>query len=114
MPAIDGTDNNYVPVTGEDFTILFNRRSGEMVRYRAGGVEMLAEGESLTPNFWRAPTDNDFGAGLQRRYAVWNDPQMRLASFNASMEDGLAVVKAEYEIAAVGGRLTMTYRINNA
>ncbi|MBQ6045595.1 MAG: DUF4981 domain-containing protein [Bacteroidales bacterium] len=114
LPVIDAADRNYIPVSGDGFTVLFNRRSGAMVSYSAGGVEMLAEGESLTPNFWRAPTDNDFGAGLQRRYAVWNDPQMRLTSIESSMEDGLAVVKSEYEIAAVSGKLTMIYRINNA
>ncbi|MBR4228265.1 MAG: DUF4981 domain-containing protein [Bacteroidales bacterium] len=114
LPVIDAADRNYIPVSGDGFTVLFNRRSGAMVSYSAGGVEMLAEGESLTPNFWRAPTDNDFGAGLQRRYAVWKDPQMRLTSIESSMEDGLAVVKSEYEIAAVSGKLTMIYRINNA
>ena len=114
LPVIDQTDRNYIPVSGAGFTILFNRRSGSMVSYNVGGVDMLAEGESLTPNFWRAPTDNDFGANLQRRYAAWNNPQMRLASIDASMVDGLAVVKAEYEIAAVSGSLTMTYRINNS
>lgn len=114
LPAVDNTDRQYVIVSGDCFTVLFNRRSGAMVRYAANGVEMLAEGESLTPNFWRAPTDNDFGAGLQRRYSVWNNPQMRLSSIDATMDGGLAVVKAEYEIAAVSGRLTMTYRINNS
>ena len=113
LPVIDTTDRNYIPVSGDGFTVLFNRRSGAIVRYCVGGVEMLAEGESLTPNFWRAPTDNDFGAGLQRRYAVWKDPQMRLTSINASMEDSLAVVKAAYDIAAVSAKLAMTYRINN-
>lgn len=113
LPVIDTTDRNYIPVSGDGFTVLFNRRSGAIVRYCVGGVEMLAEGESLTPNFWRAPTDNDFGAGLQRRYAVWKDPQMRLTSLDSSMEDGLAVVKASYDIAAVSGKLAMTYRINN-
>ena len=113
LPVIDTTDRNYIPVSGDGFTVLFNRRSGSIVRYSVGGVEMLAEGESLTPNFWRAPTDNDFGAGLQRRYSVWKDPQMRLTSINASMEDGLAVVKAAYDIAAVSAKLAMTYRINN-
>ena len=114
LPEIDEADRSFISVSGAGFNILFNRRSGAIVSYNAGGVDMLAEGESLTPNFWRAPTDNDFGAGLQRRYAVWNNPQMRLTSINASMEDGLAVVKSEYEIAAVSGRLTMAYRINNS
>ena len=114
LPVIDAADRNYIPVSGDGFTVLFNRRSGAIVRYFAGGVEMLAEGESLTPNFWRAPTDNDFGAGLQRRYAVWKDPQMRLTSIESAMEDGLAVVRAEYDIPDVSGKLAMTYRINNA
>jgi len=114
LPSIDGSDRNYIPVSGDGFTVLFSRRSGAIVRYFAGGVEMLAEGESLTPNFWRAPTDNDFGAGLQRRYAVWKDPQMRLTSIESAMEDGLAVVRAKYDISVVSGKLAMTYRINNA
>ena len=114
LPVIDAADRNYIPVSGDGFTVLFNRRSGAIVRYFAGGVEMLAEGESLTPNFWRAPTDNDFGAGLQRRYAVWKDPQMRLTSIESAMEDGLAVVCVEYDIPDVSGKLAMTYRINNA
>ena len=114
LPVIDEVDRSFISVSGAGFNVLFNRRSGAIVSYNAGGVDLLAEGESLTPNFWRAPTDNDFGAGLQRRYAVWNNPQMRLTSINASMEDGLAVVKSEYEIAAVSGRLTMAYRINNS
>ena len=113
LPVIDDSDRNYLSVSGDGFELLFQRRTGALVRYFAGGVELLAEGESLSPNFWRAPTDNDFGASLQRRYAAWKEPQMRLTSLKAEMEDGLAVVRAEFEIAAVSGRLTMQYRINN-
>ena len=114
LPVIDETDRQYVTVSGDSFTVLFSRRSGAIVRYCVDGVEMLAEGESLTPNFWRAPTDNDFGAGLQRRYAVWKDPGLQNAEFKVSMEDGLAVVSVLYKLSAVGGTLGMTYRINNA
>ncbi len=114
VPVIDGTDRNYITVSGDGFTVLFQRRTGAIVRYCVDGVEMLAEGESVTPNFWRAPTDNDFGAGLQRRYAAWKDPGLQLASLDASVEDGLAVVKAEFNLTAVGAKLSMTYRINNA
>ena len=113
LPVIGEGDRNFLSVSGDGFELLFQRRTGALVRYFAGGVELLAEGESLSPNFWRAPTDNDFGAGLQRRYAAWKEPQMRLTSLKAEMEDGLAVVRAEFEIAAVSGRLTMQYRINN-
>ena len=48
---------------------------------------MLKEGEALTPNFWRAPTDNDFGAGLQNKYAAWKNPGIKLTDFNYKVEN---------------------------
>ncbi|MFQ8806146.1 MAG: hypothetical protein ACLR8Y_15065 [Alistipes indistinctus] len=39
---------------------MFNRSTGWLDSYKAEGVEMLKAGYSLRPNFWRAPTDNDF------------------------------------------------------
>ena len=114
LPTIDDSDRNYIPVTGDNFCILIARRSGYIVSYKVDGTEMLAEGASITPNFWRAPTDNDFGAGLQRRFAVWKNPQIRLVSLNSEMADGLAVVTAEYQIPDVNGKLSLQYRINNA
>ena len=114
LPRIVSYDRQYVPVAGENFAILFSRRTGFIESYKVDGVDFLAEGAAITPNFWRAPTDNDYGAFLQRRYAVWNKPEMKLVDFSADMEDGLAVVKASYEMPAVSGALTLTYRINNA
>ena len=38
---------------------------------------MLQEEYSVTPNFWRAPTDNDYGAGLQNNFAAWKNPAMK-------------------------------------
>ncbi len=114
FPSIDDTDRNYIPVSGEGFNILIARRTGYIVSYNVDGVEMLAEGASITPNFWRAPTDNDFGAGLQRRYSVWKNPQIRLTAMNSEMVDGLAVVTAEYQIPDVSATLSLQYRINNA
>lgn len=57
---------------------VFNRSTGWLDSYKAEGVEMLKAGYSLRPNFWRAPTDNDFGANLQTKYAVWKQPAMEL------------------------------------
>ena len=34
--------------------------------------------ENVRPNFWRAVTDNDMGAGLHKKYAVWREPKMNL------------------------------------
>ena len=112
-PVIRDNDRNYLVVTGEDFRIEFNKRDGFLCLYEADGLSYLKEGSVLKPNFWRAPTDNDFGAGLQNKYRVWLNPELKLTSLEQRMEDGLAVVEAAYDIPAVRGQLALTYVINN-
>ena len=68
---------------------------------------------SLTPNFWRAPTDNDFGANLQHKYAIWKNPELKLTSLKHAIENDQAVVRAEYDMKPMGGKLFLTYIINN-
>jgi len=55
-------------VRGERFAVTFNG-GGDLVSYVYQGRELLQE--PLVPNFWRAPTDNDFGGSWQTRLAVW-------------------------------------------
>jgi beta-galactosidase len=68
---------------------------------------MLLDHESITPEFWRAPTDNDYGAGLQNRFAVWKNPQMRLKEFEVDDNE----VEATYEMPDVKATLKMTYTL---
>lgn len=112
-PVVLDNDRYYLIVKGEDFTIEFNRKNGFLSRYDADGMKMLDEGAQLTPNFWRAPTDNDFGAGLQHRNAVWKNPELKLTSLKQSAENNLATIRAEYDMPAVNGKLSLTYVINN-
>ena len=112
-PVVRNNDNNYLIVTGEDFRIEFDKHNGYLCHYEADGLSYLKEGSVLKPNFWRAPTDNDFGAGLQNRYRVWLNPELKLTSLDQRMENGLAIVETRYDIPAVKGQLALTYVINN-
>ena len=113
VPVIKDNDHNYLIVEGENFIIEFNKHNGYLSRYEADGMQLLNQGAQLTPNFWRAPTDNDYGAGLQHRYAVWKNPGLKLTSLKQSIENEQAIVQAEYEMKAVKGKLFLTYVINN-
>ena len=113
VPVIKDNDHNYLIVEGENFIIEFNKHNGYLSRYEADGMQLLNPGAQLTPNFWRAPTDNDYGAGLQHRYAVWKNPGLKLTSLKQSIENEQAIVQAEYEMKAVKGKLFLTYTINN-
>ncbi|MGN0310019.1 MAG: glycoside hydrolase family 2 TIM barrel-domain containing protein [Bacteroides sp.] len=116
VAAVNATDheNGYrLLVEGENFRIEFNRQTGLLSKYRVKGVDYLLEGETLKPNFWRAPTDNDFGAGLQRRYRVWKEPKMKLSSLKHNADEtGIVTVEAAYELMDVQAKLLLTYRIN--
>lgn len=62
-------NENTVKVTGEGFSVAFDKKAGVMNSFKKGETEMLLAG--LVPNFWRAPIDNDFGNDLYKRSRVW-------------------------------------------
>lgn len=100
-------------VEGDDWQVMFGR-DGFVNRYSVGAQELLTGEGALRPSFWRAPTENDLGAGLDRKYKVWKAPELNLKDFTAQTEEGVAVVRARYELPAVEAVLEMTYRINGA
>lgn len=110
-PTVEEADRNYLIVTGNDFRIEINKHNGFLNRYDAGGQTFIEEGHALTPNFWRAPTDNDYGAGLQRKYAAWRTPEIKLTSLKHKDNDNQIVVEARYDMPAVKAQLELTYTI---
>ena len=100
-------------VEGDRWTAFFSR-DGFLSRYCTDGRELLAEGASLRPQFWRAPTENDLGAALDRRQGVWKNPEMKLESFEARQAEAGAVVTARYSLPGTGASLTLVYRIDGA
>ncbi|MBL7968626.1 MAG: DUF4981 domain-containing protein [Prolixibacteraceae bacterium] len=67
--ATSKTEGNQIIVEGQGFKIIFNNEEATIKSYQLEGKEMLQAGP--VPNFWRAPTDNDFGNGLDKRSRVW-------------------------------------------
>ena len=112
VPVVEDNDSYYLIVKGENFHIDFERRNGYLSLYDVNGLSILDEGAQLTPNFWRAPTDNDMGAGLQKKYLAWKNPEIKLTSLEHATENGLVVVTAKYDMPTVSAKLTLTYRIN--
>jgi beta-galactosidase len=110
---IRDNDEQYLIVDGTDYTVEFSKYSGYLSRYTVKGRDLMKAGSELKPNFWRAPTDNDMGAGLQKKYGVWKDPEIHLIKLDKEIEKDQAVIRAEYEMKSVNGRLFITYRINN-
>lgn len=104
-------DVNYLIVKNGEVQIEFSRRSGYLEKYVVRNTQLLQEGSTLSPNFWRAPTDNDYGAWLQQRYQVWKNPDIRLKELKHSQKGDAVVVEANYEMPQVKAQLTLSYTI---
>jgi beta-galactosidase len=70
------TSGTKLEVGGKDFRIIFNLEKGVMESLMAGGKEYLLKGP--VPDFWRPPTDNDYGNRMDRRLAVWKKAGERI------------------------------------
>ncbi len=98
---------SYVKFDAAGTTLTVGKWSGWIDYLDVDGQPMLIDRESLTPEFWRAPTDNDYGAWLQRRFEVWKTPQMKLK--DCQVGDNRVV--AQFEMPDVLATLTMTYTL---
>ena len=95
----------YLKLTTAGTALTIGKASGMIDYLDVDGSPMLVERQSVTPEFWRAPTDNDYGAWLQQRFGVWKNPQRKVKSFEVK-DDGAVVT---FELPDVKAMLTMTY-----
>lgn len=62
---------NKIEITERDFVVIFSKTEGCLKSYKFQNIELFKEGS--LPNFWRAPTDNDFGDLMPLRLKVWRE-----------------------------------------
>ncbi|WP_294594658.1 glycoside hydrolase family 2 TIM barrel-domain containing protein [uncultured Rikenella sp.] len=111
-PVIEPNTRAIVVVAGDN-KIYFSRWTGLMTDYTLDGKELVETGCALRPMFWRAPTDNDFGAGQQKRFALWKNPEMRLKSIkDSTLADGNILVTSVFDLPKLFATLTIDYTIN--
>lgn len=99
-------------IEGQNFYVYFNKKSGMISDYVVDGRSMLKEGTTIRPSFWRAPTDNDFGSGLQVRMRKWLNPALNLKDFKYEEKDNNIVVNTLYELPDVSATLIIDYVVN--
>lgn len=94
-------------------TVTINKNTGFIDYIDVNGKPILEDGYSLKPDFWRAPTDNDYGASLQTKLGVWKNPTFNLKSLKSENEGICQKVVAQYDMPEVKASLTLTYTLNS-
>ncbi|MBN2408117.1 MAG: DUF4981 domain-containing protein, partial [Candidatus Aminicenantes bacterium] len=101
-----------VILSGPDFEVRFDKSAGILNSYRYKGSDFLAKGPE--PNFWRAPTDNDFGNGMEKRCAVWREASANriLERFTVEPAGDAAVrLVASFNLPDVGSKHRTSYTV---
>ncbi len=95
------TDDAFV-IRRDGFAASVSKRSGFLSSIAWSGRELLQK--PLQPNFWRAPTDNDFGNYMHEWAAVWQQASRNLV-LSGPLEasrgpNGTVIVNAAYNALA--------------
>ena len=96
--------------------IEFNKQTGWMQRYEAGGAVLLTDTPVLKSNFWRsgAPFGRQRLAAGDAGDTAWleasHDPHLQL--FSTSTGNTMIIVRAEYTLPATSCLLHVSYTIN--
>ena len=103
--------DNVVAVTTPNLTFKIDRSTGLISEYAYNGKSLLGEGGTLKPNFWRAPTDNDMGAGLQKKFKAWKNPQMNLKNIDVKKDKkaNTVTILTSFDMPEVQGQMDITY-----
>ena len=103
--------NNVVAVTTPNLTFKIDRSTGLISEYAYNGKSLLGEDGTLKPNFWRAPTDNDMGAGLQKKFKAWKNPQMNLKNIDVKKDKktNSVTILTSFDMPEVQGQMDITY-----
>ena len=110
---INSENQKCIVIKGDNFQLDFNKKTGCLEKYQVGNMDFITEGGCLRPNFWRAPTDNDMGAGLQVSYKAWRNPEINLVDINTKVKSGKVEVIANYEMKQLSAVLSLKYLIDN-
>jgi beta-galactosidase len=86
-------------VGGTDMKIVFDLEKGTLESYIYKGKELIKKGPE--PDFWRPPTDNDYGNEMDRRLGVWKKAGERTIVAKADIsqpELGKVVISFKYKV----------------
>lgn len=106
------TTGDILSASSSKVNFVFDKKSGIVTSYKVDGTEYFTEGFGIQPNFWRAPTDNDYGNGAPKRLQIWKESSKNFNVTQASMnmEGENALLLIAYQLPA-GNQYLVNYTI---
>jgi beta-galactosidase len=104
------TVGELLEVSGSNMKLVFNLANGRLNSYTYKGSELIKKGPE--PDFWRAPTDNDYGYNMDRKLGVWKKAGEKSIIKKATInqpEMGKVIVSFIYDIPGNEGEKIAEY-----
>lgn len=87
----------------------FDKTTGFLSGYAVNGKKLMAT--SMTPSFWRAPIENDMGAGLWKKYDFWKKPEFVVEDFKMENLGNRYAVSVIYKPLGDYASVSLSYSI---
>jgi beta-galactosidase len=100
-PLVITESNGEMSIEGSFFTATFDTNLGMLSSYSVDGQEMILSGGKV--NFWRAPTDNDYGASLPVHYQEWKSASDNKKLLSANHNQNPASTNLNFTWSLLGG-----------
>ena len=112
--TINETQNN-ITLRSSSVEFIFDKLSGIVSSYKIGSKQFFHEGFGLQPNFWRGPTDNDYGNGLPKRCQTWKQASQNFNVGKTSVKTSGGKTKVDvcYNLPA-GNTYMVSYEIDSS
>lgn len=112
-PALSVSENgDELVASSSKVNFVFNKKTGLVSSYKVGSTEYFSEGFGLQPNFWRGPTDNDYGNGQPKREQIWKQSSKNFDVSDATVKmDGKNAIMTINYLLPVGNLYIVDYTI---
>lgn len=125
-------NDSIITVSGKDFEVKFNSLEGAITSIDYGNGNILLKG--IKADFWRSPTDNDFGFNMPKLLKDWKTATesqkladlkvestggnktldvLKLAESPAKINKDNLRISATFDLPSVHGQVVITYNVND-
>ncbi|MBK3518898.1 glycoside hydrolase family 2 TIM barrel-domain containing protein [Carboxylicivirga marina] len=104
--------NGQIEVSGQNFSITFDKSAGTVSEWIVNGTALLQKGPGV--NFWRAPNDNDKGSKMIDRLGIWREVSHTAQVESVKLEqsaDDRAIIKVNLNHRSIESSQTISYEV---
>lgn len=111
--AAENGEKTKILLYSKILSLTFDKKQGVITSLLINDKEYFAGGFGIQPNFWRGPTDNDYGNQMPKRLQIWKEASSNFKIHKTKVqeaENNNMVLMVDYLLPA-GNHFIVNYRL---